>query len=253
MPKSRVPGYALFFAGVFFITLQLSRFTLTLYAYGETMTAFTPVSYLTIITGIFNFTGLTYIAYLLRRSFEKEVGLVCMFTNSHIHNLNTCRRRLAEAFDTFHLFREFTSGWICLNVIFAVIAILLEAHVWITASQALPIFRYERIVFLGACFVAPIVALGNVNVDYLWNRLVREISRMRSADVNFSPDKEFHWDKIMQFLMEQRPGNRPWQSVMAFILSIIAVFAAIQFRILSSKAINSATEVKGLNITDFIY
>ena len=91
----------------------------------------------------------------------------------------------------------------------------------------------------------PILAIGNVSVDYLWGRLVRQISRMRNTD------KEFSWDKLMQFLQEQRPGNRPWQSVMAFILSIIAVFAAIQFRILSSKTVNSATNFQHLNITHF--
>lgn len=247
MRKTRVAGYVLFFVAIFFITLQCSRVTLSLYAYGSKVTYFTPITYFTIIMGIFNFTGLTYVAYLLRRSFEKEVRLVCLFTQLHIDELNTCRRRLAEAFDTFHRFREFTSGWMSLNVIFAVVSILLEVHVWITNTKPMPYYRYERLVFLCACFIVPILAIGNVNVDYLWNRLVRQISRMRSSD------KEYHWDKLMQFLQEQRPGNRPWQSVMAFILSIIAVFAAIQFRILSSKAINSATDVKSLNITELIW
>ena len=247
MRKSRMAGYVLFFVAIFFIILQCSRVTLSLYAYGSDVTYFTPISYFTIIVGIFNFTGLTYVAYLLRRSFEKEVRLVCIFISAHIDNLDTCRQRLAEAFDTFHRFREFTSGWMSLNVILAVVSILLEVHVWITNSKPMPYFRYERLLFLIACFVVPIVAIGNVNVDYLWNRMVRQISRMRSST------KEFHWDKIMQFLQEQRLGNRPWQSVMAFILSIIAVFAAIQFRILSSKAINSATDIKSLNITEIFH
>lgn len=37
----------------------------------------------------------------------------------------------------------------------------------------------------------------------------------------------------MQFLQEQRAGSRPWQAVLAFFLSTIAIFSAIQFRLLS--------------------
>ena len=245
MRKTRMAGYVLFFSAVFFITIQCTHITQDLFAYGKSLRSYyTPVDYFLIITGCFNFSGLAYVAYLLRRSFEKEVRLVCIFVQTHVDDVDTCRRRLAEAFDTFHDFREFTSGWMSLNVIFAIVSFLLEIHVWITSSSSqMPYYRYERLIFLLSCFVVPILAIGNVSVDYLWFRLVRQISRRRTSE------KEFHWDKVMQFLQEQRPGNRPWQSVMAFILSIIAVFAAIQFRILSSKAINSATHFQPFNVT----
>jgi len=243
MRKTRTAGYVLFFGSIFFITLQCTQVTQDLYAYGKKITYVTPIDYFTIVTGIFNFAGMAYVVYLLRRSFEKEVRLVCKFTKDNIDEVDLCRYRLAETFDTFHQFREFTSGWMSMNIIFAIISFLLEIHVWITATTQMPYFRYERIFFLMTCFLLPILAIGNVSVDYLWGRLVRQISRMRNSE------KEFNWDKLMQFLQEQRPGNRPWQSVMAFILSIIAVFAAIQFRILSSKAVNNATNFNHLNIT----
>lgn len=244
MRKTRVAGYVLFFLSILFITLQCTRLTQDLYAYGKHVTYITPIDYFTVSIGIFNFAGIAFVVYLLRRSFEKEVRLVCKFTRQHILDMDICRQRLAEAFDTFHKFREFTSGWMSMNVTFAVVSFLLEIHVWITATKPMPYFRYERLIFLSACFILPILAVGNVSVDYLWNRMIRMISRMRSAD------NEMQWDRIMQFLQEQRPGNRPWQSLMAFILSIIAVFAAIQFRILSSKAINSATNIRSLNVTE---
>jgi len=249
MRKTRMAGYVLFFASVFFITIQCTRITQDLFAYGKSLrTYYTPVDYFLIFTGCLNFSGLAYIVYLLRRSFEKEVRLVCKFVNWHIDDVDICRRRLAEAFDTFHDFREFTSGWMSMNVLFAIVSFLLEIHVWITSSASeMPYYRYERLIFLVICFVVPIIAIGNVSVDYLWSRLVRQISRNRTAE------KEFNWDKVMQFLQEQRPGNRPWQSVMAFILSIIAVFAAIQFRILSSKAINSATHFQPVNVTEVYF
>lgn len=247
MRKTRMAGYVLFFLSVFFITVQCVRITQDIFAYGTKFHRFTPIDYFLIVTGIFNFAGITYIAYLLRRSFEREVRLVCLFVQKHIDDVDICRQRLAEAFDTFHIFREFTSGWMSLNVILGVVSFLLEIHVWITATKAMPYYRYERLIFLVSCFVLPILAIGNVSVDYLWNRLVRQISRQRTSE------KEFNWDKVMQFLQEQRPGNRPWQSVMAFILSIIAVFAAIQFRILSSKAINAATNLNALNVTEIFH
>lgn len=247
MRKTRMAGYVLFFVSVLFITLQCTRITQDLFAYGSRLDYFTPIEYFLIVTGIFNFAGIAYVAYLLRRSYEKEVGLVCRFVQEHIDDVDTCRNRLAEAFDIFHIFREFTSGWMSMNVLFGIVSFLLEIHVWITATKEMPYFRYERLIFLIACFIFPILAIGNVSVDYLWNRLVRHISRQRTSE------KEFNWDKVMQFLQEQRPGNRPWQSVMAFILSIIAVFAAIQFRILSSKAINSATNFNSINVTEIFY
>lgn len=245
MRTTRMAGYCLFFGSVFFITIQCTTLTQDIFAYGFEVSSLTPIKYFTLATGIFNFAGLVYIVYLLRRSFEKEVRLVCKFTKSNIEFVDLCRHRLAETFDTFHRFREFSSGWVSMNVLLGVIASLLEIHLWIVAPKDLTYYRYYRLFFLLLCFVLPILAIGNVSVDYLWGRLVRQISRMRNTD------KEFSWDKLMQFLQEQRPGNRPWQSVMAFILSIIAVFAAIQFRILSSKTVNSATNFQHLNITHF--
>ena len=198
-------------------------------------------SYFTLFINTFNFAGFAYIAYLLRRSFEKEVRLVSKFVNHHIEDIDVCRHRLAETFDSFHIFREFTSGWMSLNIVLGTLSILLEVHSWIAATGTLEFFRYIRLAFLLGCFILPIQALGNVSVDYLWGRMVRRISRLRRRE------KEHSYDKIMQFLMEQKPGARPWQSVMAFLLSTIAVFAGIQFRVLSSKAINSATNFGSLN------
>jgi len=244
MRKTRVAGYTLFLGSIFFITLQCTRVTQNLYAYGAEFTVYTPIDYFTVTVGIFNFAGLVYVVYLLRRSFEKEVRLICKFAKYYIDDVDLCRKRMTETFESFHKFREFSSGWMSLNILMGVLCFLLEIHVWIVSSKSLKYYRYERLVFIVGCFALPILAIGNVSVDYLWYRMVRQISRLRSNE------KEFHWDKVMQFLQEQRPGNRPWQSVMAFVLSIVAVFAAIQFRILSSKAINSATNVKALNITE---
>ncbi|XP_065667119.1 uncharacterized protein LOC101238777 isoform X2 [Hydra vulgaris] len=244
MRKTRMAGYGLFFGSIFFIAIQCSRVTQDLYAYDWNFNYFTPMEYFTIVVGIFNFGGISYLAYLLRKSFEKEVRLVCKFATFYISNVDLCRLRLAATFDTFHVFREFTSGWMSMNVVFAIISTLLEIHVWIVATEKMPLYRYERLVFLFSCFILPILVIGNVSVDYLWNRLVRQISRMRNSH------QEQNWDKLMQFLNEQKPGNRPWQSVMAFILSIIAVFSAIQFRLLNSKAINNATSFQGINVTE---
>ena len=244
MRKTRMAGYTLFFGSLFFITIQCSRVTQDLYAYGWTVTYFTPLEYFTIVVGVFNFSGISYLAYLLRKSFEKEVRLVCKFTTFYISNVDLCRLRLAATFDTFHIFREFTSGWMSMNVVFALVSTLLEVHVWIVATEKMPLFRYERLIFLFSCFLIPILVIGNVSVDYLWNRLVRQISRMRNSH------QEQNWDKLMQFLNEQKPGSRPWQSVMAFILSIIAVFSAIQFRLLNSKAVNNAISFQGINVTE---
>ena len=168
---------------------------------------------------------------------------MCKFVVEHIDDIDICRLRLAETFDSFHTFREFMSGWMSMNIVLATIGILLELHVWIVNDGVLHYFHYERLAFLIGCFVLPIQAVGNITVDYLWGRMIRQISRQRRQE------QEQHWDKIMQFLQEQRPGERPWQSVMAFLLSTIAVFAGIQFRVLSSKAINSATNFRSLNMT----
>ncbi len=241
MRKSRVAGYFMFFISLFFIALQCSSAT-NIYNYTNMKRSdHLFFTYFTLTINIFNFVGFAYIAYLLRRSFEKEVRLLAKFVNQHIEDIDICRLRLAETFDSFHTFREFTSGWMSLNIVLATLAILLELHSWIAATGTLHFFRYIRLAFLLGCFILPIQALGNVSVDYLWGRMVRRISRLRRRE------KEHSYDKIMQFLMEQRPGERPWQSVMAFMLSTIAVFAGIQFRVLSSKAINSATSFSSLH------
>ena len=240
MRKSRAAGYFLLFASLFFIALQCT--VTNVYNYGKLQRIDAVFfTYFTLIINMFNFGGLAYIVYLLRRSFEKEVRLASQFVNTHIEDIDICRQRLAETFDHFHTFREFTSGWMSLNIVLATLSILLELHSWI-ASSPISAYRYERLAFLLGCFILPIQVLGNVSIDYLWGRLVRSISRLRRRQ------NEHSYDKMMQFLLEQKPGDRPWQSVMAFMLSTIAVFAGIQFRVLSSKAVNSAT-----SINDFIW
>ena len=239
MRRSRAAGYFLLFASVFFIALQCT--VTNVYNYGKLQRIDAVVfMYFTLIVNTFNFAGLAYIVYLLRRSFEKEVRLVSQFINTHIEDIDVCRQRLAETFDHFHTFREFTSGWMSLNIVLATLSILLELHSWI-ASSPVSAYRYERLAFLLGCFILPIQVLGNVSIDYLWGRMVRSISRLRRRE------NEHSYDKMMQFLLEQKPGDRPWQSVMAFMLSTIAVFAGIQFRILSSKAVNSATNFHSIN------
>ena len=239
MRRSRAVGYFLLFGSLFFIALQCT--VTNIYNYGD-LKAIDAIffTFFTLIVNTFNFAGFAYIAYLLRRSFEKEVRLVSQFVNTHIDDIDICRQRLAETFDHFHTFREFTSGWMSLNIVLATLSILLELHSWIAASP-IGAYRYERLVFLLGCFILPIQVLGNVSIDYLWGRLVRRISRLRRRE------NEHSYDKMMQFLLEQKPGDRPWQSVMAFMLSTIAVFAGIQFRILSSKAVNSATNFKNVD------
>jgi len=239
MRRSRAAGYFLLFASVFFIALQCYPLS-NIYNYGKgTHTDAIIFTCFTLAVNTFNFAGFAYIVYLVRRSFEKEVRLVSQFVNTHIEDIDICRQRLAETFDHFHTFREFTSGWMSLNIVLATLSLLLELHSWI-ASSPISAYRYERLAFLLGCFILPIQVLGNVSIDYLWGRLVRSISRLRRRE------NEHSYDKMMQFLLEQKPGERPWQSVMAFMLSTIAVFAGIQFRILSSKAVNSATNFKSL-------
>ena len=239
MRRSRATGYFLLFGSLFFIALQCTETNIYNYGIMKRIDAIF-FTYFTLIVNTFNFGGFCYIAYLLRRSFEKEVRLVSQFVNQHIEDIDICRLRLAETFDHFHTFREFTSGWMSLNTVLATLSILLELHSWIAATP-IGFYSYERLFFLLACFILPIQMLGNVSVDYLWGRMVRRISRLRRRE------NEHSYDKIMQFLLEQRPGDRPWQSVMAFMLSTIAVFAGIQFRVLSSKAVNGATNFKSLN------
>lgn len=133
---------------------------------------------------------------------------------------------MAEVFDAYHVFREFASGWIAMNLILCTVCLLLELHLWIIHTR-LTFFQYEHTLLLVLLLIVPIVSLGNIDVDYLWNRLVRQVSRQRTIQ------QEQQWDKLMQFLQEQRAGSRPWQAVLAFFLSTIAIFSAIQFRLLS--------------------
>jgi len=185
-----------------------------------------PLHLFVIIEGFTNFGGFCFLVYLLRSSYESEIRLVIKFLHHNIEDTDLCRSRLAEAFDAHHTFREFASGWIAMNLLLCTVCLLLELHLWIINTE-LTIFQYEHAFILIVVLIAPIVSLGNVDVDYLWNRLVRQVSRQRTTQ------QEQQWDKLMQFLQEQRAGSRPWQAVLAFFLSTIAIFSAIQFHLLS--------------------
>ena len=193
------------------------------------LTTLVPLEVFVVIEGYINFGGFCYVVYLLRCSYESEIRLVTKFLCNNIGDIDLCRARLAEAFDAYHIFREFASGWIALNLILSTVCLLLELHLWIVDTTPLAFFQYEHSFLLFVFLLLPIISLGNVDVDYLWNRLVRQVSRQRCLE------QEKSWDKLIQFLQEQRAGTRPWQAVLAFFLSAIAIFSAIQFRLWSNN------------------
>lgn len=193
------------------------------------LTTLVPLEVFVVVEGYINYGGFCYVVYLLRCSYESEIRLVTKFLCNNIGDIDLCRARLAEAFDAYHIFREFASGWIALNLILSTVCLLLELHLWIVNTSPLAFFQYEHSLLLFFFLLLPIISLGNVDVDFLWNRLVRQVSRQRCLE------QEKSWDKLMQFLQEQRAGTRPWQAVLAFFLSAIAIFSAIQFRLWSNN------------------
>jgi uncharacterized membrane protein YqaE (UPF0057 family) len=236
MRKKQYAGYLAFVFGVALMTIECIRLSSPFFdknlvspiaanrTYEGATSTFILDIFLT-IQGYINFCGLCYVVYLLRCSYESDVRLVTKFLRNNIDNVDLCRARLAESFDAFHIFREFSSGWIAMNLIICTVCILLELHLWITATNELAPFQYEHTFLLLIFLLGPIISIGNVDCDYIWNRLLRNVSRQRTTQ-----DEE-SWNKLMQFLQEQKAGKRPWQAVLAFILSAIAIFAAIQFRL----------------------
>lgn len=252
MKRKKYSGYIAFVFGLAMMTVELVRVCAPFFnknlvtptAVNHTFTGLHTSFPLTIFIyteGYINFAGFCYIVYLLRCSYESEVGLVTKFLKQNIDDVDLCRARLAESFDAFHIFREFSSGWIALNLILTTVCILLELHVWITSTTSLVLFQYEHTFLLFAFLMGPILSIGNVDCDYIWNRLLRNVSRQRTVE------KEESWNKVMQFLNEQKAGRRPWQAVLAFILSTIAIFAAIQFRLWTNqnKVINIVIDKNG--------
>lgn len=252
MKEKQFAGYALFLGSVAVMCTQCVKLAAPYFdpvlvsslAANTTISGLTtivPLHFFVIVEGYINFGGFCYVVYLLRCSYESEIRLVTKFLRKNIEDIDLCRARLAEAFDAFHIFREFSSGWIALNLILCTVCLLLELHIWIVKTAPLAFFQYEHSFLLVFFLVLPIVSLGNVDVDYLWNRLVRQVSRLRCAE------QEDSWNKLMQFLQEQRAGTRPWQAVLAFFLSTIAIFSAIQFRLWSNnqRVVNVYTMANG--------
>lgn len=256
MKRKKYGGYVAFVIGLALMSVELVRLCspffdkslVTVIATNHTLdgirTSF-PLTIFITVEGYINFVGFCFIIYLLRCSYVSEVGLVTKFLKQNIQDVDLCRARLAESFDAFHIFREFSSGWIALNLILSTVCILLELHVWITTTIPLVPFQYQHAFLLLAFLLGPILSIGNVDCDYIWNRLLRSVSRQRTVD------KEESWNKVMQFLNEQKPGQRPWQAVLAFILSTIAIFAAIQFRLWTNqqKVINIMVDKNGTLFT----
>ena len=236
MQGKQYAGYVIFMGSIFLIVINclkysapffdsnlVSQLTVNQTELGLSNTF--PIDIVLTVEGIFNYGGMCYVVYLLRCSYEAEVHLVIKFLQRNINDLDLCRARLAAAFDSFHRFREFASGWFALILLISTVCMLLELHVWIVTTIPLAPFQYARVLLLFIFMVTPIMSLGNVDVDYIWNRLFRRVSRQRTQK------EEEAWDKVMQFLNEQRAGNRPWQAVLAFLISTIALFSAIQFRL----------------------
>lgn len=252
MKEKKFAGYAFFLGSIAIMCTQCVQIVAPYFdpvlvspmAANETISGLTtivPLHFFIVIEGFINFGGFCYLVYLLRCSYESEIRLVSKFLRENIEDIDLCRARLAEAFDAYHIFREFASGWIAMNLILCTVCLLLELHIWIVKTEPLAFFQYEHSFLLVFCLVLPILSLGNVDVDYLWNRLVRQVSRQRSLE------QEDSWDKLMQFLQEQRAGSRPWQAVLAFFLSTIAIFSAIQFRLWSNndRIVNVYTMANG--------
>lgn len=257
MKEKKFAGYALFLGSIAVMASQCVKIAAPYFdpdlvspmVVNQTLSGLTslvPLHYFIVVEGYINFGGFCYLIYLLRCSYESEIRLLTKFLRHNIEDVDLCRARLAEAFDAYHIFREFTSGWIAMNLILCTVCLLLELHVWIVNIQPLAFFEYEHSLLLLFFLILPIVSLGNVDVDYLWNRLLRQVSRQRSTR------HEQYWDKLMQFLQEQRAGSRPWQAVLAFFLSTIAIFSAIQFRLWSfdhEKPIHLFTKMANDSLT----
>lgn len=252
MKNKRYAGYALFLGSLAIMCTQCLKIAAPYFdpvlvspmsanASLSGLTTLVPLHFFVVIEGYINFGGFCYLVYLLRCSYESEIRLVTKFLRDNIGDIDLCRARLAEAFDAYHIFREFASGWIALNLILSTVCLLLQLHMWIVETTPLAFFQYEHSFVLFFILLLPIISLGNVDVDYLWNRLVRQVSRQRFSE------QEKSWDKLMQFLQEQRAGTRPWQAVLAFFLSAIAIFSAIQFRLWSNsqKVVNVYTNTNG--------
>ena len=252
MKNKRYAGYALFLGSLAVMCTQCLKIAAPYFdpvlvspmsanASLSGRTTLVPLHFFVVIEGYINFGGFCYLVYLLRCSYESEIRLIAKFLHDNIGDIDLCRARLAEAFDAYHIFREFASGWIALNLILSTVCLLLELHMWIVDTAPMAFFQYDHSFLLFFFLLLPIISLGNVDVDYLWNRLVRQVSRQRFSE------QEESWDKLMQFLQEQRAGTRPWQAVLAFFLSAIAIFSAIQFRLWSNncKVVNVYTNTNG--------
>jgi hypothetical protein len=156
------------------------------------------------LVGLPLFASFWFYILVMRRALAAELNLVLIFIKRNEGNLVQCRRRIAEINREFGLLREVLA--VLVPFVMASSVLGLTVHItWNYDVYSNPMKNIARENLLINIFIfseklmlliIPLLAVGNVSIDYVWSQFMYALSRQRSFD------NEKFWDQLLSYAVE---------------------------------------------------
>ena len=158
------------------------------------------------VIGYLQYGTFCYLIYILRSSLQWELSAVVHFVSdrSPTANLDVCRDRIGTAYADFRVLRDLVGLWMAFTMAVATWGI--TAHfTWnyaIFSRCHLTPKGMSHVMFLNLLiwsqkvmfFVLPYIAVGGLNLQYIWQHLRYNLTRVQRA----AQDNNF-WNPILRF------------------------------------------------------
>ena len=194
------------------------------------------ISHWAAVIGYLQYGTFCYLIYILRRSSQWELSMVTHFVgenSSPVSNLDVCRNRISDAHADFRVLRDLIALWMAFTMAVATwgitahftwnYAIYTDCHFTKEGAKYIPFFNFmiwsQKVMF----FVLPYVALGGLNLQYLWKHFRYNLSRMRRE----AQDSMF-WSPLMYYTKEINFSARALKPTLLF--SVAGLFLGLQLQ-----------------------
>ncbi|XP_033099484.1 uncharacterized protein LOC117103093 [Anneissia japonica] len=181
----------------------------------------------TAVVGYIMYGCFCIIVYVIRCSLRHECRLVVKFVCMDSTSLNSSRKRTDEMFRDFKKFRDFTNKWLLFSASIGLIGIFCQIT-WnynmdkkylniIDAEILWNLLIWDQKIMFA---VLPFICVEGLNVEYLWHKLVYDISMMRVTE------REKYWKKVIKHVKSLNFEAR--KPDMMFLFTLCSVYMGLQ-------------------------
>ncbi|XP_033108366.1 uncharacterized protein LOC117109962 [Anneissia japonica] len=183
----------------------------------------------TAIVGYVMYGCFCIIIYVIKCSLTHECRLVVKFVCIDSTSLNSCRKRTDEMFRDFKKFRDFTNKWLLFSASIGLIGIFCQItwNYHMNKEYMGNLYRIHSVLWNVLIWdqkimfaVLPFICVGGLNVEYLWHKLVYDMSMLRITE------REKYWKKVIKHVKSLNFEAR--KPDMMFLFTLCSVYMGLQ-------------------------